>query len=131
MKRVSIILVVFVGFLMNQECYGQEKLLKEDFTSFISYKWKILKAELNDKEIPASIFGDFSMTYNSDGTYSFVRQGKTIEGKWEFLQESQILITSDIDGVERHKVLLAKDQKMVMESVVPEGTLKIEYFRDM
>ena len=117
-------------FLGLSKGYAQEKEVKEDFASFIAHKWTLVKAELNKKDIPVSIFGDFSITYKMDGTYSFTRFGKILDGKWEYISETKILITSDVDGIERQKVLSAKGKSLVLEAVIDEGNLRIELERD-
>ena len=68
------------------------------------------------------IMGAFEITFNADGTYSWLQQGDTSNGKWELSEEGVKIIEKS--GVEFS--LTNKDEKLIMD--IPIGDISVIYY---
>ena len=134
MKKTTLLLSLLTLISLSNKVLAQEeqlseKITQEYFHSFIQNEWKPLKVFLNDKEVPATVVRNTNLTFKDEGVYTFKRNDKLFYGKWTFIEEGAALITDDEDGIEKHKVLLAKGKRLVTETLLPDGVVKIEYQR--
>ena len=68
------------------------------------------------------IMGAFEITFNADGTYSWLQQGDTSNGKWELSEEGVKIIEKS--GVKFS--LTNKDEKLIMD--IPIGDISVIYY---
>ena len=60
----------------------------------ISKSWRLNRLQVNDPNIPPTIMGNSSFTFNSNGRYEIL-MGSLERGVWSLSADAKILITTD------------------------------------
>ncbi len=93
--------------------------------------WKLSKAEQNGVDVTNAYPSDLEQTFDDNGSYRMISNGKEFTGTWEFDSDKEnILIKQDGSAdVESYKIIRLKSSELWLDKDV-NGTVTRFYWED-